>query len=131
VGMSSSGEAEATVVGAEEASTRSRGPLWVAGLPARAMLLGLVRLYRSVVGPLLPPRCRFSPSCSAYAQEAIRVHGAAKGLVLAVWRVLRCSPATAGGIDLVPRRGAWRAEEAGQSPATEYDAVIPSPVGEA
>jgi hypothetical protein len=129
VGMSSSGEAEATVAEVEEVSARSRGPLWAAGLPARAILVGLLQMYRSVVAPLLPARCRFYPSCSAYALEAVGVHGAAKGLVLAVWRVLRCSPATAGGSDPVPRRGAWRPAE--ERRGISYDAVIPPNVGEA
>lgn len=84
------------------------GILWALGLPLRLLLLGLVAGYRVLVSPLLGPRCRFHPSCSAYAEEAIRIHGAAKGLVLAAWRVLRCSPLTPGGPDPVPPRGAWR-----------------------
>jgi putative membrane protein insertion efficiency factor len=78
------------------------------GWPARALLLGSIWLYRSTVGPMLSGRCRFHPSCSAYAAEAVRVHGAAKGLALAVWRVLRCSPLTAGGLDPVPEPGRRR-----------------------
>jgi len=107
-----------------------RGALWAAGLPARLVLLGLLGLYRGLFSPLLTsllgPRCRFQPSCSAYAQEAIRVHGAAKGLVLAGRRLLRCSPLTRGGLDAVPARGAW-----GVAPASAaYDDVI-RPGGEA
>lgn len=82
--------------------------LWVLGFPVRALLLGLVRGYRALVGPLLGPRCRFHPSCSAYAEEAVRVHGALKGSVLALWRILRCSPLSDGGVDAVPPRGRWR-----------------------
>jgi putative membrane protein insertion efficiency factor len=108
-----------------------RRALWAAGLPARLLLLGLIGLYRGVVSPLLAsmlgPRCRFHPSCSAYAQEAIKVHGAAKGLVLAGWRVLRCSPLTPGGLDPVPRRGTWGHRPAGGT----YDDVIQSAGGEA
>ena len=78
--------------------------LWVAGWPLRALLLGAIGLYRVTVGPLLAGRCRFHPSCSAYALEAIRTHGAVRGGVLAAWRVLRCSPLTAGGPDPVPPR---------------------------
>jgi uncharacterized protein len=95
----------------------------LAGLPARAVLLGLLHLYRRLVSPLLGSRCRFYPSCSAYAEEAIRVHGAAKGLVLAVWRLLRCSPFTPGGMDAVPLRGEWRAPRVAET----YDDVIRSP----
>jgi len=76
------------------------------GLPARLLLVGLVRLYRLVASPLLGGQCRFHPSCSVYAEEAIRVHGAVKGSGLAIWRVLRCSPLGSGGPDPVPGRRA-------------------------
>ncbi|HZL18078.1 MAG TPA: membrane protein insertion efficiency factor YidD [Polyangia bacterium] len=74
---------------------------WLGGLPTR-LLLGLLWLYRRIVSPWLGPRCRFEPSCSAYAEEALRVHGPWKGLRLAVWRLLRCQPFARGGIDAVP-----------------------------
>nr|CEL16009.1 Protein YidD [Kibdelosporangium sp. MJ126-NF4] len=61
-------------------------------------------MYRKVISPLLPPTCRYYPSCSTYAVEALKVHGAVKGLWLAVWRVLRCNPWSSGGIDPVPPR---------------------------
>jgi uncharacterized protein len=82
--------------------------LWLAGAPVRALLVGVLLLYRGTIGPMLGGRCRFHPTCSAYALEAIRTHGAAKGSVLAAWRVLRCSPLTPGGIDPVPPAGSWR-----------------------
>lgn len=82
--------------------------LWILGAPVRWVLIGLVWLYRLTVSPLLPPTCRFHPSCSAYGLQALKVHGAAKGSVLAAWRVLRCNPWNLGGLDPVPRRGAWR-----------------------
>jgi uncharacterized protein len=108
-----------------------RRALWAAGLPARVLLLGVLGLYRALISPLLAsllgPRCRFHPSCSAYAQEAIRVHGASKGVLLAGWRLLRCSPLTPGGVDPVPARGAWRAAR----PAHRYDGVIHAEGGEA
>jgi putative membrane protein insertion efficiency factor len=72
------------------------------------VLLGLIWVYRSAVGPMVGGRCRFHPSCSAYAAEAVRVHGAVKGVMLSVWRVLRCSPLTPGGPDPVPQAGSWR-----------------------
>jgi uncharacterized protein len=84
--------------------------LWAVGVPARAAILGLIELYRHTLGPLLAGRCRFHPSCSAYALEAVRTHGAFKGSLLAAWRVLRCSPLTAGGPDPVPERKRWRSE---------------------
>lgn len=61
-----------------------------------------VHAYRYAISPLLPPSCRFYPSCSAYALEAMTRHGAARGLMLAVGRVCRCHPWHPGGIDLVP-----------------------------
>ena len=78
------------------------------GAPFRLAMLGLIALYRATLGPLLAGRCRFHPSCSAYAAEAVRIHGAVRGGALAAWRLLRCSPLTAGGIDPVPDRGSWR-----------------------
>lgn len=69
-----------------------------------SFLLFLIRLYRRLVSPVLPPACRFSPSCSLYAEEAIKVHGAMKGSLLAVRRVSRCHPFNPGGFDPVPPR---------------------------
>ncbi|HET9597659.1 MAG TPA: membrane protein insertion efficiency factor YidD [Anaeromyxobacteraceae bacterium] len=68
----------------------------------RLLLLGLVAAYRRLVSPLLPPACRFYPSCSAYAAEALRRHGAWRGSVLTVKRLARCHPLCEGGIDPVP-----------------------------
>lgn len=64
--------------------------------------------YRRFVSPMLPPRCRYYPSCSAYALEALRVHGPLKGTLLAAWRLARCNPWSRGGVDHVPPRGRWR-----------------------
>ena len=61
-----------------------------------------VRAYQVVVRPLLPPACRFVPSCSAYAIEALHTHGALRGTWLASWRVMRCNPFCAAGYDPVP-----------------------------
>jgi putative membrane protein insertion efficiency factor len=68
---------------------------------ARLLLL-LIAAYRRVLSPLLPRACRFSPSCSVYAAEAIARYGAARGSVLAIRRLLRCHPLHAGGYDPVP-----------------------------
>jgi hypothetical protein len=65
-------------------------------------LLVAIWLYRKVISPWFPPCCRFRPSCSQYAMEAIVVHGAWKGFWLAVWRILRCQPFCRGGYDPVP-----------------------------
>ncbi len=63
----------------------------------RHLLVALVDLYRKLISPVLPPMCRFEPSCSQYAREALLTHGACKGTALAVWRVLRCNPLTTKG----------------------------------
>ncbi|MBN2205746.1 MAG: membrane protein insertion efficiency factor YidD [Thermoleophilia bacterium] len=68
------------------------------------VLIALVRVYQVVISPLVGPRCRFYPSCSNYAIEAMRVHGALRGSGLAAWRVLRCNPFNNGGLDPVPPR---------------------------
>jgi hypothetical protein len=70
--------------------------------PVAWLLLLLVRAYRLLLGPLLPPSCRFHPSCSAYAAGALRRHGAVRGSWLAVRRVARCHPWHPGGVDPVP-----------------------------
>jgi hypothetical protein len=67
-----------------------------------ALLRALVRGYRFFLAPLLPPACRFYPSCSAYAEEALRTHGALRGGWLTAARICRCGPWHAGGVDPVP-----------------------------
>lgn len=67
-----------------------------------AVLVGLVRVYQWMISPVLGPRCRFWPSCSAYTVEALRVHGPLKGGAMAIKRMGRCHPGSAGGIDPVP-----------------------------
>jgi uncharacterized protein len=78
-----------------------------------AIVTAPIRLYARFVSPALPPRCRYYPSCSRYAVEAIRELGVCRGLVLAAWRVVRCNPFSHGGYDPVeaqtlfkPKRGA-------------------------
>jgi len=68
----------------------------------RGALVLLVRLYQRVVSPLLPPACRFYPSCSTYAIQALERHGALRGSLLAARRLGRCHPFHPGGIDPVP-----------------------------
>lgn len=67
----------------------------------RAPLIGLVRFYQLFISPMIPPSCRFIPTCSQYAIEAIELHGALRGSFLAVRRLLRCHPFTRGGFDPV------------------------------
>ena len=67
------------------------------------MLLVLpIRFYQTSISPLTPPSCRFTPSCSEYARQAIIKHGPFKGLYLAIWRILRCNPWGGSGYDPVP-----------------------------
>ena len=81
--------------------------LWLAGFPARTILIGLIWTYRLVLGGWLGGQCRFYPSCSYYAERAIRARGAVVGSALAAWRLLRCNPFNPGGVDHAPgpRRG--------------------------
>lgn len=71
----------------------------------RRLMLAAIRGYQLFVSPLLGPRCRFAPSCSAYAAEAIGAHGAFCGSWLALKRILRCHPLHPGGYDPVPTEG--------------------------
>ena len=77
-------------------------------LAAQALMLSITG-YQKYLSPLKgAPTCRFVPSCSSYALEALRVHGAAKGTVLASLRVLKCQPLHPGGFDPVPEFGMWK-----------------------
>lgn len=68
------------------------------------LLVGFIRFYRKCISPLKPPCCRFTPTCSEYAIEAIRIHGSLKGTALALYRILRCNPFCKGGYDPVPAK---------------------------
>lgn len=68
----------------------------------RILLIFFIKLYKVILSPLLPPACRFYPTCSEYALEAIRKHGSLKGLYLTARRLLRCHPLCEGGFDPVP-----------------------------
>jgi putative membrane protein insertion efficiency factor len=77
--------------------------LWWAGAPTRVLLIAAIRVYRATLSGMLGGQCRFHPSCSEYAEQAIRSVGALRGSVLGAWRILRCSPLSAGGVDRAPR----------------------------
>nr|WP_146622006.1 membrane protein insertion efficiency factor YidD [Enterococcus florum] len=66
------------------------------------LIIGLVRGYQRFISPLFQPSCRYYPSCSSYMIKAVQIHGAIKGLLMGISRVLRCQPFTKGGIDYVP-----------------------------
>ena len=109
--------------------------LRAAGWPARTVLIGLIRLYGLTLAGLMGGRCRFHPSCSAYAEAAFREAGAVRGAALAVWRVVRCSPLSRGGVDLPPRRRAAAGRSFARSPAmvngrSGYDGTILAALGE-
>jgi uncharacterized protein len=69
----------------------------------KSMATILLRFYKGLISPLLPPCCRYVPSCSEYAAEAVACHGFFHGTGLAMWRLLRCNPLARGGYDPVPR----------------------------
>jgi uncharacterized protein len=90
-----------------------RSTMWTLASPARWLAIGLIRAYRLTLSGALGGQCRFTPSCSHYAEKAIRVHGVVRGSGLAAWRILRCNPFGRGGLDDVPEHVAL------------HDAVIP------
>ncbi|HMV12587.1 MAG: membrane protein insertion efficiency factor YidD [Nitrosomonas sp.] len=68
----------------------------------RQLLIKIIALYQYCISPLLPPSCRYSPTCSMYAKEALLKYGVMKGIVLSIKRILRCHPWSRGGYDPVP-----------------------------
>ena len=82
-------------------------------MTARTLVAGSFRAYKRHVSPLMPRACRFYPTCSEYAAQAVEVHGALKGSALAAGRVLRCNPWSAGGFDPVPTAEAAAAPRRG------------------
>lgn len=84
----------------------------------KRVLLALLAAYRRWISPVTAPRCRYEPSCSSYATESVQRFGAARGTLLATWRVLRCNPFSHGGFDPVPERFSLR--EAGPVDPAEY-----------
>jgi uncharacterized protein len=76
--------------------------------PLSALLLGLIRAYQRLISPLFPRRCKYEPTCSAYAVQAIRELGPLRGSIVAGWRVLRCNPLSDGGIDDLEGRTLFR-----------------------
>ena len=74
-------------------------------------LIALLRGYKKYISPHLGHHCRFTPTCSEYAMQALAVHGLGKGLLLTVWRLLRCNPFGKFGYDPVPEKGRWVSDE--------------------
>lgn len=100
--------------------------------PIAWVLIGFVRFYRKVVSPLLPPTCRFEPSCSTYGLRALQTHGALHGFWLTVARVARCHPFHPGGYDPVPAprlRSARTGREASGADRTTPEPSDPDSLG--
>ena len=81
----------------------------------KAIFLAPIRLYQRAISPALPQRCKYHPSCSSYALQAIRRYGILRGLVLAGWRLLRCNPWSHGGLDPVDEQRLFRPRAASHS----------------
>lgn len=77
--------------------------------PARTLFLAPIRLYQRVISPALPRRCRYHPTCSQYAVQAVETFGILRGSALAAWRLLRCNPFSQGGYDPVSAQRLFRA----------------------
>jgi len=74
----------------------------------RSLLVAPIRLYQRAISPALPSRCKYHPSCSQYAVDAVRRYGVLRGIVLAGWRLLRCNPWSHGGVDFVDDQTLFR-----------------------
>lgn len=96
--------------------------------PAAWLAVGAVRTYQWTLRPILGGQCRFYPSCSDYAAEALRTHGAIRGAGLAGWRILRCNPWCQGGCDEVPDNMPWKRRQASPS-AGLFTGLLPPDSG--
>ncbi len=85
--------------------------------PATRIVQAPIVLYQRVISPALPRRCRYEPTCSAYAVEALREFGILRGLVLATWRLVRCNPFSHGGYDPVRDQRLFRARPSTPHPS--------------
>ena len=82
----------------------------------RSVAIAPIRVYQRLISPALPARCKYHPSCSAYAVQAIRRFGILRGLVLAGWRLLRCNPFSHGGFDPVEAQRLFQTRPAPEPP---------------
>jgi putative membrane protein insertion efficiency factor len=98
----------------------ARHAAWVVGAPARWILIGGIHLYRLTLSHALGNQCRFEPSCSHYAEQAIRARGALAGTAFAVWRILRCNPYGGGGVDVPPAQLGWHRGD----DRAAYDSIV-------
>lgn len=87
----------------------------------RTAVLAPLRVYRRVISPLLPARCRYHPTCAEYAERAVLRHGILRGAILAAWRLLRCNPWSHGGYDPVEAQTLFKRAPVGDSaPASHF-----------
>jgi putative membrane protein insertion efficiency factor len=93
----------------------AHGPLELLRRGARAIVLAPILVYQRVISPAIPRRCKYEPTCSRYAVEAVRRYGILRGLVLAGWRLLRCNPWSYGGYDPVEAQRVFRTRGHGHS----------------
>ena len=89
----------------------------------KPLVLWLLRTYKRWISPALPPSCRYVPTCSEYAMEAIERFGALRGGFMAAWRLLRCHPFVKGGYDPVVKRGDGSSEGLSTMPASYHGAI--------
>lgn len=87
----------------------------------KRLLLGLIGGYQRRISPAFPRRCRYEPTCSAYAAESMQRFGALRGALLAIWRLLRCNPFSHGGFDPVPEHFTLKVGPV--DPATHHEGV--------
>lgn len=108
----------------------SRAATTLKTLPRRILELPLLA-YSRLLSPLLPRRCKYEPTCSAYALQALRRHGPIRGTWLAVWRVLRCNPFSHGGYDPVPARAGVPTRAAESRLPSDHDGTCTGPADRA
>ncbi len=77
----------------------------------KRLFISLIKFYRKCISPLFPPKCKYYPTCSKYALDAVEKFGAVRGMLLAIWRILRCNPWSMGGIDYVPDKFTFRVKK--------------------
>ncbi len=92
----------------------------------KSLALGWLRLYKRWISPAFPPACRYVPTCSEYAMEAVERYGVVHGGLMASWRLLRCHPLAKGGLDPVVKDGASRTEGAELRSAGRPRAAVPT-----
>lgn len=113
--MSEKNRLVAVATAFSRAFARAAKALFGLVMKALAWLLVLpILFYQHFITPYTPPSCRFTPTCSEYGRQALLKHGPIKGLLLTLWRILRCNPWGGSGYDPVPPKGKWRNETTGK-----------------